>query len=191
MLYLYGSDYTLNSLLYHAYELDKLTIKLEQETLPELYRGFVRTTCGSMAETNGDLLSSICVGKLIPSIEENFPNTTTKFVLLPHDLPEMRFVDGLSSMDLRTRILTYVVDKATHQDRQILVSSADGIADIKLNAEDGKFSGDLKLRKLMVRLHRSAIGGIDPESIAQLAPLAKTFLGPQLSRGIKQGFPYP
>ena len=87
------------------------------------------------------------------------------------------------------RILTYVDDRG--RDKQVLVSSADGIADIKLSAEDGKFSGDLKLRKLNVRLHRSAIGGIDPESIAQLAPLAKTFLGPQLARGLKQGLPYP
>ncbi|KAI1715687.1 bactericidal permeability-increasing protein [Ditylenchus destructor] len=105
MLYLYGSDYTLNSLLYHAYQLDKLTIKIEHGTLPELYRGFVRTTCGSMAETNGDFLASICVGKLIPSIAEKFPNTTTKFILLPHDLPEMKFIDGVSSMDLRSRSL--------------------------------------------------------------------------------------
>lgn len=87
------------------------------------------------------------------------------------------------------RILTYVDDQG--RDKQVLVSSADGIADIKLSAEDGKFSGDLKLRKLNVRLHRSAIGGIDPDSIAQLAPLAKTFLGPQLARGLKQGLPYP
>jgi hypothetical protein len=67
----------------------------------------------------------------------------------------------------------------------------DGLADIKLSADDGKFSGDLKLRKLAVHLHRSAIGGIDPESIAQLAPLAKTFLGPSLAGTLKQGLPYP
>jgi hypothetical protein len=138
---------------------------------------------------DGDFLSSICVGKLIPNIAEKFPNTTTKFVLLPHELPETRFVQGFSSMDVRTRILTYVDDRG--RDKQILVSSADGVADIKLSAEDGKFSGDLKLRKLDVRLHRSGIGGIDPESIEQLAPLAKTFLGPQLSEGLKTGFPYP
>ncbi|KAI1715689.1 hypothetical protein DdX_08013 [Ditylenchus destructor] len=96
-----------------------------------------------------------------------------------------------SSKIVDARILTYVVDPITRHDKQILVSSADGIADIMLKAEDGKFSGDLKLRKLMVRLHRSAIGGIDPESIAQLAPLAKTFLGPSLSAGLKQGLPYP
>ena len=77
------------------------------------------------------------------------------------------------------------------RDHQILVSSADGMADIRLSAENGKFGGDLKLRKLNVRLHRSAIGGIDPESISQLAPLAKTFLGPSLAAGLKEGVPYP
>ncbi|CAD5219466.1 unnamed protein product [Bursaphelenchus okinawaensis] len=188
MLYLYGSDYTLNSLLYHAYQTDKLTIKIEEATLSEQFKGFVKTT-GDGKGKEGDFASSICVGTLIPKISEAYPNTTTKFVLLPHGLPEMTFVDGVSSMDLRTRILTYVDDHGV--DRQILVSSADGLADIKMMAEDGRFSGDLKLRKLNVRLHRSGIAGVEPDSIAQLAPLAKTFLGPQLSKGLKQGLPYP
>lgn len=88
------------------------------------------------------------------------------------------------------RILTYVI-KNNSVEHQILVSSADGVADIKLLADNGRFSGDLKLRKLNVRLHRSGIDGVDSESISQIAPLAKTFLGPQLARGLKQGFPYP
>ncbi|KAI6175334.1 LBP / BPI / CETP family protein [Aphelenchoides bicaudatus] len=185
MLYLYGSEYALNSLLYHAYQSDRLSIKIERDALPPQYKGFVRTTCEENMQSDGEFLSSICVGKLLPQLAEKFPNTTTKFVLLPHELPETVFKEGFSSMDVRTRILTYVDDHG--REKQILVSSADGLAEIKLNADDGKFSGDLKLRKLDVRLHRSGIGGIDPESIEQLAPLAKTFLGPQLSKGLKQG----
>ncbi|KAI6218366.1 LBP / BPI / CETP family protein [Aphelenchoides fujianensis] len=195
MLYLYGSEFALNSLLYHAYESDRLSIRIERDMLPEMYKGFVRTSCSDsspMSASDGtehEFLSSICVGKLIPNIAEKFPNTTTKFTLLAHGVPVTRFIEGFSSMDMKTRILTYVDDRG--QERQILVSSADGVADIKLNAEDARITGDLKLRRLNVRLHRSAIGGISPESIEQLAPLAKTFLGPQLSRGLKQGLPFP
>uniref|UniRef100_A0A1I8AFI1 BPI2 domain-containing protein n=1 Tax=Steinernema glaseri TaxID=37863 RepID=A0A1I8AFI1_9BILA len=189
MLYLYGSEYIFNSLLYHAYQTDRLSLKLEEANLPDKYKGFVRTSCNENAGKDGDFVSGICVGKLIPSIEQHFPNTTTSFHLLPHDLPEFRFADGVGSMDVSTRILTNV--KVNGSWTQILVSSASGQTDIKLMAENGKFSGDLKLKKLNVRLHRSAIEGIDPESIEQLAPLAKTFLGPQLAKGLKQGFPYP
>lgn len=77
--------------------------KLEQDNLPDLYKGFVRTTCQSSAQSSGDFVSGICVGKLIPSIAEHYPNTTTKFVLLPHGLPEVIFSDGLSSMDVRSK----------------------------------------------------------------------------------------
>uniref|UniRef100_A0AC34Q3I8 Uncharacterized protein n=1 Tax=Panagrolaimus sp. JU765 TaxID=591449 RepID=A0AC34Q3I8_9BILA len=194
MLYLYGSEYTLNSLLYHAYESDRLSMMLEPSALPPKYQGFIRTSCDGEqigASDESDLISGICVGKLIPAIAENYPNTTTKFVLLPSSLPEVKFYEGLSTMDVKTKILTYVLDRRTNREKQILVSSADGIADIRLAAEEGKFAGDLKLRRLNARLHRSAIGGIDPDSIAQLSPLAKTFLGPQLSSGLKRGFPYP
>jgi hypothetical protein len=58
--------------------------------------------------SDGEFLSSICVGKLIPNIAEKFPNTTTKFVLLPHELPETRFIEGFSSMDVRSEFLNYL-----------------------------------------------------------------------------------
>ena len=118
---------------------------------------------------------------------------------------QVRFRQGFSTIDVRSerarvfeskqiaqlaaRILTYVDDRGV--DRQVLVSSADGLGDIRLSAGESRLSGDIKLRKLAVRLHRSAIGGVSADSIAQLAPLAKTFLGPQLSAGLKAGFPYP
>ncbi|KAK6038354.1 hypothetical protein COOONC_06276, partial [Cooperia oncophora] len=44
---------------------------------------------------------------------------------------------------------------------------------------------------LSVRLHRTSLAGIDPSSIEQLAPLAKTFIGPQLSQALKKGIPFP
>lgn len=57
-----------------------------------------------MFEEKGDFLSGICVGKLIPAIAEKFKNATTKFVLLPHNLPKVRFLDGLSVMDLHSEL---------------------------------------------------------------------------------------
>lgn len=40
-------------------------------------------------------------------------------------------------------------------------------------------------------LHRSAIKGLTSNSITQLAPLAKTFFGPQLVKALKKGIPLP
>jgi hypothetical protein len=75
--------------------------------LPDKYKGFVRTICDDKIEFGGDsdVVSGICVGKLIPAIAEHFPNTTTKFVLLPHGLPEVRFFDNVSSMDVRSMVI--------------------------------------------------------------------------------------
>ncbi|VDM84432.1 unnamed protein product, partial [Strongylus vulgaris] len=88
-----------------------------------------------------------------------------------------------------SRILTYVDDHG--HEKQIMVSSAEGQADILLAAVNGRLGGDLKLNRLSVRLHRSAIPGMDPSSIEQLTPLAKTFIGPQLSQALKKGVPFP
>ncbi|EYB83745.1 hypothetical protein Y032_0330g2702 [Ancylostoma ceylanicum] len=188
MLYFYGSDFLFNSLLYHAYQTNKLSIKLDKNNLSEKYRGFVATTCNSGALAR-DFTSSICVGKLIPAIAEAYPNTTTSFVLLPHGLPDFQFNGDAGAIKLSTRILTYVDDHG--HAKQIMVSSAEGQADVLLAAQNGRLGGDLKLNRLAVRLHRSALPGMDPSSIEQLTPLAKTFIGPQLSQALKKGVPFP
>ncbi|RCN38849.1 LBP / BPI / CETP family protein, partial [Ancylostoma caninum] len=188
MLYFYGSDFLFNSLLYHAYQTNKLSIKLDKNNLSEKYRGFVATTCNSGA-LGRDFTSSICVGKLIPAIAEAYPNTTTSFVLLPHGLPDFQFNGDAGAIKLSTRILTYVDDHG--HAKQIMVSSAEGQADVLLAAQNGRLGGDLKLNRLAVRLHRSALPGMDPSSIEQLTPLAKTFIGPQLSQALKKGVPFP
>uniref|UniRef100_A0A915N6F3 Lipid-binding serum glycoprotein C-terminal domain-containing protein n=1 Tax=Meloidogyne javanica TaxID=6303 RepID=A0A915N6F3_MELJA len=77
MFYLYASDYTLNSMLYQAFQLDRLTIRVEEQSLPALYRTFVRTTCPDIDQAGGDFLKTICVGKLVPALGKQFPNTTT------------------------------------------------------------------------------------------------------------------
>ncbi|VDM82063.1 unnamed protein product, partial [Strongylus vulgaris] len=162
--------------------------KLDKNNLSPKYRGFIATTCGAGAPSR-DFTSSICVGKLIPPIAEAYPNTTTSFVLLPHGLPDFQFNGDAGAIRLSTRILTYVDDHG--HEKQIMVSSAEGQADILLAAVNGRLGGDLKLNRLSVRLHRSAIPGMDPSSIEQLTPLAKTFIGPQLSQALKKGVPFP
>nr|CDJ86076.1 Lipid-binding serum glycoprotein domain containing protein [Haemonchus contortus] len=188
MLYFYGSDYIFNSLLYHAYQTNKLSIKLNRNNISKKYRGFLVTSCGENGGSD-DFTSSICVGKLIPPIAQEYPNTTTSFVLLPHGLPDFQFNGDAGAIMLSTRILTYVDDHG--QEKQIMVSSADGQADVLLTAQNGHLGGDLKLNRLSVRLHRTSLAEMDPSSIEQLAPLAKTFIGPQLSQALKKGIPFP
>ncbi|XGW26548.1 hypothetical protein V3C99_007282 [Haemonchus contortus] len=188
MLYFYGSDYIFNSLLYHAYQTNKLSIKLNRNNISKKYRGFLVTSCGENGGSD-DFTSSICVGKLIPPIAQEYPNTTTSFVLLPHGLPDFQFNGDAGAIMLSTRILTYVDDHG--QEKQIMVSSADGQADVLLAAQNGHLGGDLKLNRLSVRLHRTSLAEMDPSSIEQLAPLAKTFIGPQLSQALKKGIPFP
>ncbi|CAI4223500.1 unnamed protein product [Auanema sp. JU1783] len=186
MLYFYGSDYIFNSLLYHAYQTNKLNIELNHHNLPAQYKSLVSTSCSSQGATS--FASSVCVGKLIPALAKAYPNTTTSFVLIPHGLPEFSFNGDAGAIRLSSRIITYV-DYKGHL-KQVIVSSADGQADINLSAQGGKLGGDLKLNRLAVRLHRSAIE-IEPSAIEQLTPLAKTFIGPQLSQALHKGVPFP
>ncbi len=145
-------------------------LQLEESSLPEKYKAFVRTTCG--AGDSSDYLSGLCIGTLIPALATAYPNSSTSFLLLPQGLPDFRFQNHKGSMGVQSRcpppaccacaarILTYVHQRG-YRKKQILVSSADGQADVRLKAAHGNFSGDLKLNKLVARLHRSGLEGIE------------------------------
>lgn len=190
MLYLFGSHYLFNSLLYHAYQSDRMIVEIEEAILPAQYKSIVRTSCGgSGGNTNDSFMSSLCLGTLIPDIAVRYPNRTSSFLLLPHQVPEFQLSNGVGSIDLQSRVLTYISEG--RRKRQILVSAADLQADLRLLVENQKFAAALKLNKFNVRLHRSAIKGLNSDSIAQLTPLAKTFLGPQLAKALRKGVSFP
>ncbi|VDM07810.1 unnamed protein product [Wuchereria bancrofti] len=189
MLYFYGSEYLFNSLLYHAYEGDRMIVEIDENILPIQYKPIVRTSCDNSQRNNGNFVSSFCLGMLIPEIADRYPNASSSFLLLPHQIPEFRLSKDTGSIDLKNRVLTYINDG--RRKKQIMVSTADLQADFRLLIEDEKFAAALKINKFDIRLHRSAIKGLTSNSIAQLAPLAKTFLGPQLVKALKNGIPLP
>ncbi|CAJ0959412.1 unnamed protein product, partial [Mesorhabditis belari] len=187
MLYFYGSDYLFNSLLYHAYQKNKLNIEMSVNNLPDRYKGLLRTSC--TRRRTRDLNGGYCIGRLIPALAEAYPDTNASFVLLPHGLPDFQFNGDAGAITLSTRIITYVDDEGF--ERQVMVASADGQVDLQLSANGGRLSGDMKLNKLAIRLHRSNLADIDPETIEGLAPLAKNFVAPQIGQGMKRGIPFP
>ncbi|KAM3725082.1 Bactericidal permeability-increasing protein [Dirofilaria immitis] len=189
MLYFYASEYLFNSLLYHAYESDRMIVEVDENNLPPQYQSIVRTSCENSQSVSRSFVSSLCLGMLIPEVALRYPNLSSSFVLLPHQIPEFRFSRDTGSIDLKSRILTYINDNG--RKKQIMVSTADLQADFRLLVEDEKFAAALKINKFDIRLHRSAIKGLNGNSITQLAPLAKTFLGSQLVKALRKGIPFP
>ncbi|VDM92673.1 unnamed protein product, partial [Litomosoides sigmodontis] len=145
MLYFYGSEYLFNSLLYHAYEGDRMIVEIDENNLPPQYKPIVRTSCGSSQGDGRNFISSLCLGVLIPEIASRYPNASSSFILLPHQVPEFRLSRDIGSIDLRNRVLTYINDG--RRKKQIMVSTADLQADFRLLIEDEKFAAALKINK--------------------------------------------
>ncbi|VDK30096.1 unnamed protein product [Gongylonema pulchrum] len=151
MLHFYGSQYLFNSLLYHAYEDDRMIVEasIDETVLPLEYKSMVRTSCGSTATANDTFISSLCLGTLIPEIANRYPNRTSSFLLLPHQVPEFQLSHGVGSIDLKSRILTHISEG--RRKRQVLMSAADLQADLRLLIENQKFAAALKLNKFDIR----------------------------------------
>ncbi|CAB3398687.1 unnamed protein product [Caenorhabditis bovis] len=186
MLHIYISDHLLNSLLYHAYQDNRLSMKIENESLPAELKGFVGTSCPTVWNP-----SNICVGRLIPQIGKSFPNATTSFVILPHGLPYVRFTPDGATIETTNRVLTYLENYDERVKSQILVFSINGQAVIGFVPNDGILEANLSLNRFNVRLHRSSIRGVDETSISKLSPLAKTFIAPRLNRALQKAIKLP
>ncbi|ULT85988.1 hypothetical protein L3Y34_005991 [Caenorhabditis briggsae] len=189
MAHFYVSDHLLNSMLYYAYQDNRLALKIDESNLPKEMKSFVSTQCPSKRHQ-----TFVCVGYLVPEIGKLYPDSTTSFAILPHGLPYVMFNRDGMAVEIKNRILTYAIpdDPAQSRNRsQILVFSINGQADIKFSPTSESLNARMNLNRFNVRLHRSAVRGIDETSIARLSPLSKTFIAPRLSAAVEKAARFP
>ncbi|CAI2354664.1 unnamed protein product [Caenorhabditis sp. 36 PRJEB53466] len=189
MAHFYVSDHLLNSMLYNAYQDNRLALRIDESNLPKEMKSFVATQCPSKRHP-----TFVCVGYLIPQIAKSYPNSTTSFVIIPHGLPYVSFNRDGMGVEMKNRILTYATpeDDVDSKNRsQILVFSINGQADITFSPTSESLNARLNLNRFIVRLHRSAVRGIDEESVARLSPLSKTFIAPRLSAAVEKAARFP
>ncbi|CAL2042734.1 unnamed protein product [Caenorhabditis brenneri] len=187
MAHFYVSDHLLNSMLYHAYQDNRLAMKIDESNLPKEMKSFVSTQCPSKKHQ-----TFVCVGYLIPEIGRLYPDSTTSFAILPHGLPYVMFNRDGMAVEIKNRILTYATPDDNPKNRsQILVFSINGQADITFAPTNESLNARFNLNRFNVRLHRSAVRGIDETSIARLSPLSKTFIAPRLSAAVEKAARFP
>ncbi|CAI5452700.1 unnamed protein product [Caenorhabditis angaria] len=189
MVHFYISDHIFNTMLYQAYQDNRLSMKIDETNLPSEMSSFVATSCPTRKNP-----TILCVGHLISQIGKSYPNSTASFVILPHGLPYVMINPNAVSIDLSNRILTYVQpesDRLSQNKTQILVFSINGQADIIFDTNEKDLNAKLNMNRFNIRLHRSSVRGIDESSIARLSPLSKSFITPRLNAAIQKAVKFP
>ncbi|XP_033754785.1 lipopolysaccharide-binding protein-like [Pecten maximus] len=84
MMYVWVSDFMMNSLLYQAQHHNFLAYNLTAQDLPESQRGVLNTTC----------TSSLCIGNFIPALQTKYPNCQLELLMRSSKTPEIAVVNN-------------------------------------------------------------------------------------------------
>lgn len=98
MAHFYVSDHLLNSMLYQAYQDNRLALKIDESNLPNEMKSFVSTQCPTKKHQ-----TYVCVGYLIPEIRHLYPDSTVSFAILPHGLPYVMFNRDGMTVDIKSK----------------------------------------------------------------------------------------
>ena len=74
---------------------------------------------------------------------------------------------------------------------QVMVINVDLQADADLVLEERRVTGDFKLTRLDMTVHRSTLRQLNPKNVEQLSPVARQILAPELQKILKDGIPIP
>ncbi|XP_060081853.1 uncharacterized protein LOC132561140 [Ylistrum balloti] len=97
MMYVWVSDYLMNSLLYQTQKHNILSYNLTAKDLPEKDRGLLNTTC----------TSSLCIGNFIPPLQEKYPNCQIELQMRSKKMPEISVVNGAIETNMVGTIALY------------------------------------------------------------------------------------
>lgn len=79
----YGTDYIVNSMLYHAYRQHLLDITVGPESSPQL-RDVLKTTC----------LAGFCIGEFLGELGKQYPDRVIEIQFIAKKAPLMVFVEN-------------------------------------------------------------------------------------------------
>ncbi|OWF48179.1 Lipopolysaccharide-binding protein [Mizuhopecten yessoensis] len=97
MMYLWVSDFMMNSLFYQAQQHNLLSYNLTAQDLPENAQGVLNTTC----------TSSLCIGNLIPELNK-YPSCQLELQMRSTKMPQISVVNGSIETKMAGLIALYV-----------------------------------------------------------------------------------
>ncbi|XP_021357965.1 lipopolysaccharide-binding protein-like [Mizuhopecten yessoensis] len=98
MMYLWVSDFMINSLFYQAQQHNLLSYNLTAQDLPKSTRGVLNTTC----------TSSLCIGNFIPPLQQKYPNCQIELRMKSTKMPLISVVNGSIETKMAGLIALYV-----------------------------------------------------------------------------------
>lgn len=164
MVYVFMSNYSLNSLLYYLWKADQLNYNFSRSTIKNsAQEGYLRTDC----DDNGGLCASI----LLPGLKRNFPNGSLEVIMKATSRPNVVIHQGNVTVTTNG-YLECTVDVGNGSKIFLFSLNADlNVVIRKFQLSD--YSSDIRLGEFKLTNFTSSQPDIDVGSVTMLLTLAK------------------
>jgi hypothetical protein len=180
MLYMWGSDFVVNSMLSSAFRKNLLMHAITPKNTPE-FAPHLRTTCPA---------SDTCIGMAFITLQEKFPNRTCEFYLTAMEMPTVRI--NKARAVLKAEALGQMWVELENKTAQHLANFwIDFKGTLNLFILDNRLTGVLRIVKLSVNVTESKIGRFTEAEMDLFMLFVEPFLEGFINTKLKPGLPIP
>lgn len=207
MMYVWVSDYMMNSLLYQAQKHNFLSYNMTAQDLPAGSRGVLNTTC----------TDSICIGNFIPALQKKYPNCQLELLmkstkksdiavvngavetrmygsisLYASPVNTLHFKPGIPDHELRKNIYDFPPRQAGNSGNYILTMDANMTMTGKISVDDRRMHFKVNNMSIAVSLQNSAVSNVTEKALNFLIKYAvQKFVQPSIDELGQIGIPLP
>ena len=182
MVYVYVSDYLVNSLLYAAYYHGMLDQEIPTLNVPGIARGFLRKTC-----PGGD----ICLGTLIPDLGTKYANGAVSVYLKANQIPKVKIVKDGISFDINGDVSLFVRNPGQEPVRLITLNMTASSA-VSAKLEGNTIRANITHFTVKITGVYLTTGNItSPDQLRGINVLVNAFIEPELRKVAEQGIGLP
>ncbi len=175
MLYLFGSDFILNSFLSSAHKNNQMKYTLNERTLPRAAR-YLSTSC-----------SGICLGTLFPKLKDEYPNSKGSARFETTADPTVLFSTGKATVNARGTMQLFV------RTVRILTANVFLTAELtpSLTSDFRKVTGSADIKTLRVTNVTSSLEDLGQPELQSLVNFATPLLEELANNYLRKGIPIP
>lgn len=178
MVYLWVSDYVLNTFLSHIYKNGQV-----KKVISSLKTEYLQSTC-----------DNICLGSIIPEIGNRFSNAKIDLIIEAIRAPTAQFRDGAIVIDVDGQLRAVAEDKSDKNTTQLFLADMNLVGELTpiIDIEDQQLRGHLNISRWTAKLKESEIGILSQGFLDNLMGFAKPTLEGRANLKLKErGFPLP
>lgn len=177
MMYVWLSDFVINSFLFAAYNNQAMRFLVNKTTVPDV-APFLQTSC-----------QKVCIGAIFHKIEKLYPNQSVSMYVEAAERPNCTIQPWKANTNATVLTKIFIENETESIPLMTLMMTFDG--DVSFRVEEHTIVGNMTVEKLKLKILESQIGIISQFELDLMVMMTEPFLSKLANQKLQQGLPIP